>query len=70
MRVTRVKWLLGPEGEHDYAFAPMSVTVTLEDEMDHPDQHRLAGRAYGAVESGCRRARNASVVAWDSRRAT
>jgi len=34
MRATRVKSILGPEGELDYACAPMSVTVTLEDEVD------------------------------------
>jgi bifunctional enzyme CysN/CysC len=34
MKVTRVKSLFGPEGKCDYAFAPMSVTVTLEDEID------------------------------------
>ena len=34
MRTTRVKSILSYDGEHDYAFAPMSVTVTLEDEID------------------------------------
>ena len=34
MKATRVKALFTPEGERDYAFAPMSVTVTLEDEID------------------------------------
>ena len=34
MRTTRVKSIEGAEGEHEYAFAPMSVTVTLEDEID------------------------------------
>jgi bifunctional enzyme CysN/CysC len=34
MRTTRIKSLLGPEGELDCACAPMSVTVTLEDEVD------------------------------------
>src|SRR5262247_1858754 len=34
MRTTRVKSILGHDGEREYAFAPMSVTVTLEDEID------------------------------------
>jgi bifunctional enzyme CysN/CysC len=34
MRTTRVKSILSHDGEHEYAFAPMSVTVTLEDEID------------------------------------
>jgi bifunctional enzyme CysN/CysC len=34
MRATRVKSILSYQGEHEYAFAPMSVTVTLEDEID------------------------------------
>jgi sulfate adenylyltransferase subunit 1 len=34
MRTTRVKSILSYRGEHQYAFAPMSVTVTLEDEID------------------------------------
>ena len=34
MRTTRVKSILSYDGEHEYAFAPMSVTVTLEDEID------------------------------------
>jgi bifunctional enzyme CysN/CysC len=34
MRATRVKSIQGSEGEQEYAFAPMSVTVTLEDEID------------------------------------
>ena len=34
MRTTRVKSILSYDGEHEYAFAPMSITVTLEDEID------------------------------------
>jgi len=34
MRTTRVKSILSYGGEHEYAFAPMSVTITLEDEID------------------------------------
>ncbi len=34
MRTTRVKSILSFDGEHEYAFAPMSITVTLEDEID------------------------------------
>jgi len=34
MRTTRVKAILGHDGEREYAFAPMSITVTLEDEID------------------------------------
>ena len=34
MRSTRVKSILAGGTEHEYAFAPMSVTVTLEDEID------------------------------------
>jgi bifunctional enzyme CysN/CysC len=34
MRTTRVKAILSHDGEHEYAFAPMSITVTLEDEID------------------------------------
>jgi bifunctional enzyme CysN/CysC len=34
MRTSRVRSILAPEGELDHAFAPMSVTVTLEDEVD------------------------------------
>jgi bifunctional enzyme CysN/CysC len=34
MRATRVKAIQSPEGELDHAFAPMSVTVTLEDDVD------------------------------------
>ena len=34
MRTTRVRSILSYGGAHDYAFAPMSVTMTLEDEID------------------------------------
>ncbi len=34
MKTTRVSSILGEAGEREYAFAPMSVTVTLEDEID------------------------------------
>src|SRR5262245_58856982 len=34
MRTTRIASILGPEGEVERAFAPMSVTVTLADEID------------------------------------
>jgi len=34
MRTSRVASILGFAGAHDQAFAPMSVTVTLEDEID------------------------------------
>src|SRR5258706_9654672 len=34
MRTSRVKSILSYPGEHDFAFTPMSVTVTLEDEID------------------------------------
>jgi bifunctional enzyme CysN/CysC len=34
MKGSRVKSILGFAGLHDHAFAPMSVTVTLEDEID------------------------------------
>jgi sulfate adenylyltransferase subunit 1 (EFTu-like GTPase family) len=34
MRATRVASILGFDGEREYAYAPMSVTVTLEDEID------------------------------------
>ncbi len=34
MRSSLVRSILAPEGELDHAFAPMSVTVTLEDELD------------------------------------
>ncbi len=34
MRTTRIASLLGPEGACHRAFAPMSVTVTLEDDID------------------------------------
>ena len=34
MRTTRIRGIVGPEGECPRAFAPMSVTVTLEDDID------------------------------------
>jgi len=33
-RTSRVKTIVGPDGEIDYAFAPQSVTVELEDDID------------------------------------
>jgi len=33
-RTSRVKSILGYSGQHDHALAPMSVTITLEDEID------------------------------------
>jgi bifunctional enzyme CysN/CysC len=33
-RKSRIASILGPDGEVDYAFPPMSVTVTLEDDLD------------------------------------
>ena len=34
MRTTRVKSIVSGDGTHEHAFAPMSVAVTLEDEID------------------------------------
>ena len=34
MKTSRISSILSFAGEHDHAFAPMSVTVTLEDEID------------------------------------
>jgi bifunctional enzyme CysN/CysC len=34
MKSSRVERIIGYEGDHEVAFAPMSVTVTLEDEID------------------------------------
>ncbi len=34
MKASRIKSILGFAGAHDHAFAPMSVAVTLEDEID------------------------------------
>ncbi len=33
-RTSRVKSIVGPDGELEYAFAPQSITVCLEDELD------------------------------------
>jgi bifunctional enzyme CysN/CysC len=56
-RLTRVKSIQGPEGDLDQAFAPMSVTVTLEDEIDlsrgdmlvHPRNLPAAQSAFEAM---------------------
>jgi bifunctional enzyme CysN/CysC len=57
MRTSRIRSIDGPEGELDYAFAPMSVTVTLEDELDisrgdmlvHPKNLPVAQSSFEAM---------------------
>ena len=54
---TRVKAIYSPDGECDYAYPPMSVTLTLEDEIDvsrgemlvHPDNVPMVGRNFEAM---------------------
>jgi bifunctional enzyme CysN/CysC len=57
MRRSRVKSIMGPEGALDTAVAPMSVTVTLEDEIDlsrgdmlvHPKNQPTAQSSFEAM---------------------
>lgn len=54
---SHVKSIVTYEGEIDYAFPPMSVTITLEDEIDvsrgemlvHPDNLPMVGRNFEAI---------------------
>ncbi len=54
---TRVKAIYSPDGDCDCAFPPMSVTLTLEDEIDvsrgdmlvHPDNIPMVGRNFEAM---------------------
>ena len=54
---SHVKSIVTYEGEIDYAFPPMSVTITLEDEIDvsrgemlvHPDNVPMVGRNFEAM---------------------
>ena len=54
---TRIKGIVTYDGELDYAFPPMSVTLTLEDEIDvsrgdmlvHPDNVPMVGRNFEAM---------------------
>lgn len=54
---THVKAIYSPDGECDYAFPPMSVTLTLKDEIDvsrgemlvHPDNMPMIGRNFEAM---------------------
>ncbi|MCF2737324.1 sulfate adenylyltransferase subunit CysN [Bacteroides caecigallinarum] len=54
---SQVKSIVTYEGEIDYAFPPMSVTITLEDEIDvsrgemlvHPDNVPMIGRNFEAM---------------------
>lgn len=54
---SRIKSIVTYEGEIDYAFPPMSVTLTLEDEIDvsrgemlvHPDNLPMVGRNFEAM---------------------
>ena len=54
---SRVKSIVTYEGEIDFAYPPMSVTLTLEDEIDvsrgemlvHPDNQPLIGRNFDAM---------------------
>ncbi len=56
-RRSRIASILGPDGEVDYAFPPMSVTVTLEDDLDvsrgdmlvHPQNLPLLGREAESI---------------------
>jgi bifunctional enzyme CysN/CysC len=57
MRTTRVTAILGPDGSQEHAFAPMSVAVTLADEIDvsrgdmlvHPKNVPSARTAFEAM---------------------
>ena len=54
---THVKSIITPDGESDYAFPPMSITLTLEDEIDvsrgemlvHADNVPMTGRNFEAM---------------------
>lgn len=54
---SRIKSIVTYDGEIDYAFPPMSVTLTLEDEIDvsrgemlvHPDNLPMVGRNFEAM---------------------
>ncbi len=54
---SRIKSIVTYEGDLDYAFPPMSVTLTLEDEIDvsrgemlvHPDNMPMVGRNFEAM---------------------
>ena len=54
---SHVKSIVTYEGEIDYAFPPMSVTITLEDEIDvsrgemlvHPGSVPMIGRNFEAL---------------------
>ena len=54
---THVKAIYSPDGECEYAYPPMSVTLTLEDEIDvsrgemlvHPDNVPMVGRNFEAM---------------------
>ena len=54
---SRIKSIVTYDGEIDYAFPPMSVTLTLEDEIDvsrgemlvHPDNWPMVGRNFEAM---------------------
>jgi bifunctional enzyme CysN/CysC len=56
-RSSRIKSIIGPEGELGYAFPPQSVTVSLEDEIDvsrgavlvHPQNLPVVGRELEAI---------------------
>ncbi len=57
MRRTRVQSISGPEGETDCAFAPMSIAVALDDELDisrgdmlvHPNNRPAAQSTFEAM---------------------
>lgn len=56
-KTSKVKSIVTAEGDIEYAFPPMSVTITLEDEIDvsrgemlvHPDNQPLQGRNFEAM---------------------
>ncbi len=56
-RSSRIKSIVGPDGELSYAFPPQSVTVSLEDEIDvsrgtvlaHPQNLPVVGRELEAI---------------------
>ncbi len=56
-RKSRIASILGPDGEMDYAYPPMSVTVTLEDDLDvsrgdmlvHPQNLPRLGREAESI---------------------
>lgn len=57
MKRSKVKSIVTYDGEHDYAFPPQAVTVTLEDEIDisrgemlvHPDNLPIISRNFEAM---------------------